>query len=93
MLSVWTVFWSVPTDHSEGHTTQTLVLRKAGLSLPQCDLEQFASLCLDVLNQETILTQGTVWLSDQDGQKTKFSVDTLMPLECGFTNKCHSLNN
>ena len=57
------------------------------------DLERFASLCLNFLNQGIILAQGIVWLSDQGRKEIKFSVDTLVPSECGFTNTYHPLNN
>lgn len=67
--------------------------RNAGLPLPQCDLEQSASLCLDFLNQGTILNQGIVWWSDKHGREIKFSVHTLVSLEYGLTNMYCSLNN
>lgn len=76
-----------------GHSTH-LGVRKAGLPLPECGLEQFLSLSLSS-TRKLILIQGTVWLSDQGGREIQgiTRVDTLVPLERGFTNMYYSLNN
>ena len=67
--------------------------RKAGPHLPQCDLERAESQCLNLLNHRTILTQGIVWLSGQDGREVKFSMDPLGAFRMCFANVYHSLNN
>lgn len=75
-----------------GHSTH-LGARKAGLPLPECGLEQFLSLCLDFLNQETNSHPGSCVAEWPGWEGNSFSVDTLVPLERGFTNMYFSLNN